>query len=157
LRLFNVALVETTMRPSELTTLVEGLLHEETQVTERGLDLTVNEVLTVETPGRVDFGGDELDDANVRAHEKVWRDEDDDYQWWHLESGQYLVEYNESLSADRRLTVQTRDALRERGAFHPTLEVVELGRMPLSVGNGGIRLKENARISTVLPPDEGSE
>jgi deoxycytidine triphosphate deaminase len=145
------------MRPSELTTLVDGLLHEETQVTERGLDLTVSEVLTVETPGRVDFGGDELDDANVRVHEKVWRDEDDDYQWWHLESGQYLVEYNESLTSDRRLTVQTRDALRERGAFHPTLEVVELGRVPLSVAGAGIRLKENACISTVLPPEEGTE
>ena len=55
------------MRPSQLTTLVSGLLHEETQVTERGLDLTVSEVLRVETPGRVDFGGDELDDANLSA------------------------------------------------------------------------------------------
>ena len=145
------------MRPSELTTLVDGLLHEETQVTDRGLDLTVKEVLTVEKPGRVDFGGDELDDAYLRAHEKVWRNEDDDYQWWHLDGGQYVVEYNESLSADRRVTVQTREAVRERGAFHPTLEVVELGRVPLSVAPGGIRLKENARISTVLPPEEGTE
>ena len=64
------------MRPSELTTLVSNLLHEETQVTDRGLDLTVSEVLTVETPGRVDFGGDELDRANVSAHEKVWRDDE---------------------------------------------------------------------------------
>jgi len=145
------------MRPSQLTTLVEGLLHEETQVTDRGLDLTVSEVLTVETPGRVDFGGDELDRANVSAHEKVWRDDEDDYQWWHLEGGQYLVEYNESLTADRPLTVQTRDAVRERGAFHPTLAVTSLGRVPLSVAPGGIRLKENARISTLLPPEEGSE
>ena len=145
------------MRPSQLTTLVDGLLHEETQVTDRGLDLTVTEVLTVETPGRVDFGGDELDEPNVSAHETVWRNEDDDYRWWHLEGGQYLVEYNETLSADRPLTVQTRDAVREMGAFHPTLEVTDLGRMPLSVAPGGIRIKENARISTVLPPEEGTE
>lgn len=145
------------MRPSELTTLVEGLLHEETQVTDSGLDLTVAEVFEVEGPGRVDFGGGELEEAELSAHEKVWRNEDDDYQWWHLDGGQYLVEYNETLSADRPLTVQTRDAVRERGAFHPTLEVTELGRMPLSVAPGGIRLKENARISTVLPPEEGTE
>ena len=145
------------MRPSELTTLVDGLLHEETQVTDRGLDLTANEVLRVETPGRVDFGGDELDDPNLSAHEKVWRNDEDDYQWWHLDAGQYLVEYNETIAADRALTVQTRDAVREMGAFHPTLAVTELGRIPLSVAPGGIRLKENARISTVLPPDEGSE
>ncbi|NHN61271.1 MULTISPECIES: dCTP deaminase [Halorussus] len=145
------------MRPSELTTLVDGLLHEETQVTDRGVDLTVNEVLRVETPGRVDFGGDELDDPNVSAHEKVWRSDDDDYQWWHLAGGQYLVEYNETVAADRPLRVQTRDAVREMGAFHPTLELTDLGRIPLSVAPGGIRLKENARISTVLPPEEGSE
>lgn len=145
------------MRPSQLTTLVDGLLHEETQVTDRGLDLTVGEVLRVETPGQVDFGGDELERANVSAHEKVWRDDGDDYQWWYLDPGQYLVEYNEALAADRPLTVQTRDAVRERGAFHPTLSVTDLGRMPLSVAPGGIRLKENARISTVLPPEEGSE
>jgi deoxycytidine triphosphate deaminase len=145
------------MRPSELTTLVSGLLHEETQVTDRGLDLTVNEVLRVETPGRVDFGGDELDGANLSVHEKVWRDEDDEYRWWHLDGGRYLVEYNETLAADRPLTVQTRDAVRERGAFHPTLELTELGRIPLSVAPGGLRLKENARISTVLPPEEGTE
>jgi hypothetical protein len=145
------------MRPSQLTTLVSGLLHEETQVTDRGLDLTVNEVLRVETPGRVDFGGDELDNANLSAHDKVWRNEDDEYQWWHLDGGQYLVEYNESLSTDRALTVQTRDEVRVRGAFHPTLELTELGRVPFSVAPGGIRLKQNARISTVLPPEEGTE
>jgi len=145
------------MRPSELTTLVDGLLHEETQVTDRGLDLTVAEVLRVETPGRVDFGGDELERANFSAHGKVWRDDEDDYQWWHLAGGQYLVEYNETLAADRPLTVQTRDAVYERGAFHPTLQLAELGRMPLSVAPGGIRLKENARISTILAPEEGSE
>jgi hypothetical protein len=145
------------MRPSQLTTLVSSLLHEETQVTDRGLDLTVNEVLRVETPGRVDFGGDELDNANLSAHDKVWRNEDDEYQWWHLDGGQYLVEYNESLSTDRALTVQTRDEVRVRGAFHPTLELTELGRVPFSVAPGGIRLKQNARISTVLPPEEGTE
>lgn len=145
------------MRPSELTTLVEGLLHEETQVTDRGLDLTVAEVHAVEGPGRVDFGGGELEAADASPHDKQYRDEDDDYRWWHLDGGQYLVEYNESPTTDRRLTVQTRDAVRTRGAFHPTLELTSLERVPLAVAPGGIRLKENARVSTVLPPEEGTE
>ena len=145
------------MRPSELTTFVDGLLHEETQITERGLDLTAAEIYKIEDPGRVDFGGGELEDARLEPHEKRWRDEGDDYQWWHLAGGQYLVEYNESFSTDRRLTVQTRAALCERGAFHPTLAVEELGRVPLSVADGGIRLKENARVSTILAPEEGTE
>ena len=145
------------MRPSELTTVVDGLLHEETQVTERGLDLTVAEIYEIHKPGRVDFGGDELEDASLSPRDKQLRDEGDDYRWWHLDGGQYLVEYNESFSTDRRLTVQTRDVVRERGAFHPTLEVTEPRRVPLAVSPGGIRLKENARVSTVLPPEEGTE
>ncbi|MFC4549879.1 MULTISPECIES: dCTP deaminase [Halorussus] len=145
------------MRPSELTTFVEGLLHEETQVTERGLDLTAAEIYEIAEPGRVDFGGGELEDARLEPHDKEWRDEDDDYRWWHLDGGQYLLEYNESFATDRRLTVQTRDELRERGAFHPTLEVQELRRVPLSVAAGGLRIKENARVSTLLSPEEGAE
>ena len=145
------------MRPSELTTFVEGLLHEETQVTERGLDLTAAEIYEVAEPGRIDFGGGELEDARLEPHGKEWRDEDDDYRWWHLDGGQYLLEYNESFATDRRLTVQTCAELRERGAFHPTLEVQELGRVPLSVAAGGIRIKENARVSTLLSPEVGTE
>ena len=145
------------MRASELTTLVDGLLHEETQVTDRGLDLTVAEIYEIEAAGRVDFGGGELEEAALAPHDKQWRDEDDDYRWWQLDGGQYLVEYNESFSVDNPLTVQTRNAVLERGAFHPTLERHDLGRVPLSVSPGGIRLKENARISTVLPPDSESE
>jgi len=37
------------------------------------------------------------------------------------------------------------------------LELTRLGRVPVSVAPGGIRLKENARISTVLPPEQGTE
>jgi len=43
-----------------------------------------------------------------------------------------------------------RDELRARGASHPTLHVNELSRVPLSVSGGGLRLKENARVSTLL-------
>ena len=35
--------------------------------------------------------------------------------------------------------------------FHPTLFVRELEGVPLSVPTGGLRLKENARVSTLLP------
>ena len=135
---------------TELADRVENLLHEGTQVHEGGINLTVAEVLTVEEPGRVDFGGGELEPAEVRPVQTTFRNEDDDYAWWHLEAGQYLVEYNESLAGGEPLLVQTRDELRARGAFHPTLRTADLGRVPLSVGAGGVRLKENARISTVV-------
>jgi hypothetical protein len=135
----------------DYTQFVDGLLHEPTQTEGRGLDLTAAEVAEVTGPGRVDFGGGELDPATLETHPTRKRDGDDDYAWWHLDAGTYLVEYNESLAAeDLVFTIQTRDALRERGAFHPTLHLTELGRVPLTVGGAGLKLKENARVSTVV-------
>ncbi|WP_424017515.1 dCTP deaminase [Halorientalis pallida] len=136
---------------------VDGIVHEPTQTEEGGLDLTVAEIYEVTDPGRVDFGGGELDPAEAEPHPSEKRNDDDDYEWWHLDAGQYLLEYNESVAADapadRRLVVQTRAELLARGAFHPTLRVAELDRVPLSVGGAGLRLKENARVSTVVGLD----
>ncbi|GAA0664026.1 dCTP deaminase [Natronoarchaeum mannanilyticum] len=134
----------------ELATRAEGIVHEETQRTDAGLDLTVAEIYEVAAPGRVDFGGGELADADLDPHERTWRNEDDDYQWWHLDAGQYMLEYNESLTGEGRIPLQIRDAVRERGASHPTLHVAELPRVPLSVGGAGLKIKENARVSTLL-------
>ncbi len=140
---------------TDLTAFVDGIVHEPTQTGSRGLDLTVTEVYEIAEAGRVDFGGGELEPADLTPHDRQYRDADDDYQWWHLDAGQYLIEYNESLAVpgDTVAVVQTRDTVRTRGAVHPTLRVRELDRVPLSVGGAGIRLKENARVSTVVGLD----
>lgn len=130
---------------------VSGLLHEPTQVTDGRVDLTVDEVYRMEGSGRIDFGGGELEPAEWTPHERYWRHADDDYQWWSLEAGQYLIEYNETLETTEPVVVQPRDALLERGAVHPTLFRESLGPMPVVVGGVGVEIKENARISTVLP------
>jgi hypothetical protein len=135
---------------TDLVSRVDGIVHEDTQRREDGLDLTVAEVYEIASPGRVDFGGGELEPADLEPHERTWRNEDDDYQWWHLSAGQYLLEYNESLTGDGRIPLQVRDAVRDRGASHPTLHVETLPRVPLSVGGAGLRIKENARVSALL-------
>jgi len=137
-----------------ITDHVDGIVHEPTQVHDDGaaIDLTAAEVYEVVAPGRVDFGGGELADAELAPHDRVWRDEDDDYQWWHLDSGRYVLAFNETVDADERLVLQPRDAVLERGASHPTLHVRSIERVPFSVGRGGLRVKENARVSTLLDP-----
>lgn len=137
---------------SDLTDHVDGIVHEPTQVHDAGVDLTVTEVYEIVEPGRVDFGGGELAAAETEPHERTWRNPDDDYQWWHLDSGTYLLEFNENLDAPDPVVCQPRAELCERGAFHPTLHVRHLDRVPLSVGGAGIRLKENARVSTLVSP-----
>ncbi|WP_135664445.1 dCTP deaminase [Halorhabdus rudnickae] len=135
---------------SDLRESVKGIVHEPTQVCDDGgIDLTVTEIYTIEAPGRVDFGGGELEPAALDPHPRVWRNEDDDYQWWHLEAGTYLIEYNESLSDTALL--QPRTEILERGATHPTVRIAQLPRVPLTVGEGGLRLKANARVSTLRP------
>ena len=128
----------------------EGIVHEPTQTEAAGFDLTVAAIEEVTAPGRIDFGGGELDPAETSPHETEFREPEDDYAWWHLDAGQYLLSYNESLVGGARATVQTRDELLARGAFHPTLEVTSLDAVPLSVGGAGLRVKENARVSTVV-------
>ena len=130
---------------------LDGIVHEPSQTEGRGFDLTVTEIHEVASPGRVDFGGGELEAAELEPHPSEKRNPDDDYEWWHLDAGQYLLEYNESLDASGlSFTLQTRDELLARGTFHPTLSVTSLPRVPLSVGGAGIRLKENARVSTLV-------
>ncbi|QGN06130.1 dCTP deaminase [Halorhabdus sp. CBA1104] len=137
---------------SNLTNAVEGIVYEPTQTDSPGLDLTVAEVYEVAAPGRVDFGGGELEAADLRAVQTTLHNSDDDYEWYHLDAGQYLVAFNESLTTtDQSYWLQTRDAVRDAGAFHPSLRVTDLDPVPLSVGGDGIRLKDNARVSTLLP------
>lgn len=138
----------------DLTAFVDDIVHEPTQTERRGLDVTVASVARVTEAGRVDFGGGELTEATLETIETKRRDSSDDYGWWNLDAGQYLLRYNESLSApdDPTLALQPHEELRARGAFHPTLYVDSLSPVPLSVGGAGLRLKENARVSTLLVP-----
>ena len=139
------------MPTTDLTAFVDGIVHEPTQTEGSGVDLTVSEIYEITAPGRIDFGGGELESADIEPHPSAKRNPDDDYEWWTLAAGQYLIEYNETLSPpeDVFLVVQTRDELLTRGAFHPTRHTQELGRIPLSIGGAGLKLKENARVSTI--------
>jgi hypothetical protein len=133
---------------------VDDLVHEPTQTEGPGLDLTVASVHAVTSPGAIDFGGGELEPADATALDTVKRDPDDDYGWWTLSPGTYLLGYNESLATGDPLVLQPRTALVERGASHPTLHVTDLSRVPLAVPEAGLHLKENARVSTLVDPDD---
>lgn len=148
----NISLTSEESYMGELTDRVAGIVHEETQTDGRGLDLTLAEVHRVHEPGQVDFGGDELTVPGLSEEVAEQRESGDDYGWWTLDAGTYLVAYNESLDADDPLTLQTHEAVLARGAYHPTLHVTELDRVPFTVG-GSIQLKENARISTLYEND----
>ena len=133
----------------ELVDAVSGLVHEPTQTEGAGLDLTVGAVHEPTGPGEVDFGGEELEPTGTTVLDPVRREPADDYGWWELDAGVYLLGYNERLDAGTPVRLEPRVELAERGAFHPTLSVTELPRVPLVVPGVGLALKENARVSTL--------
>lgn len=138
-----------------LSETVDNLVHEPTQVHEFGVDLTVGAVYEVTAPGRLDFGGDELADADLEPVPTESRDPEDTFEWWNLDGGRYVVQHNEFLTGDRTLFLQPRNELLARGGSHPSLRVSShLPLLPLSVADGGIRIKENARISTLVPTED---
>ncbi|MWG35611.1 dCTP deaminase [Halomarina oriensis] len=137
----------------DAATFLSGFVHEETQVDDGVVDLTLATVHRLDEGGAVDFGGDELAAAETTPIDTESRDGDDDYGWWNLDAGTYLVEHNERLDAENTtFSLQPRTELVERGATHPTLFVTELPALPLTVPEPGIALKENARISTLRSP-----
>ncbi len=132
---------------------VDNLVHGPTQVHDHGVDLTVSAIYEVTAPGRLDFGGDELEDADLEPVPTTLREPDDDYGWWELSGGQYVIQHNEFVTdVGEPLTLQARNDLLARGGSHPTLRVhSHLPLVPLSVADGGIDIKENARVSTLGP------
>lgn len=136
----------------DLTALVDGLVHEPTQTEGPGLDLTLAAVHRITGRGEIDFGGGEFSPAAERRIEPETREPDDEYGWWALPAGRYRLTYNEALADEAGVVLlQPRVALAEQGVTHPTLRVESLPRVPLSVGEGGVALKENARVSTIFP------
>lgn len=135
-----------------LAEVVDNLVYEPTQVHEHGIDLTVSAIYEVAAPGRLDFGGDELEDADLEPIPTELRNPDDEYGWWDLAGGQYVIQHNEFLTdLEEPVQLQPRNELLARGGSHPSVLVAShLPLMPLSVTDGGIRIKENARVSTLV-------
>ncbi|MFC4437330.1 MULTISPECIES: dCTP deaminase/dUTPase family protein [Natrialbaceae] len=136
---------------------VDNLVYEPVQVHEHGIDLTVSAIYEVAAPGSIDFGGDELEDADLEPVSTELRDPDDEYGWWELEGGQYVFQHNEFLTdLEEPLLLQPTNELLARGGSHPTVQVAShLPLMPLTVTGSGLEIKENARVSTLVPIGTG--
>lgn len=140
----------------ELKNILQNIIHEPTQFPEdKNLAfLTVGRVGRLKKPGALDFGGSEYAEAEVEWLEPELQAKDDKYGWWNLEPGTYQVEFNEgvSLSENSGVLLQIWDQALKAGVSHPT-EVITDSESPLftlvRVGNAGIRIKENARLSEV--------
>ena len=102
---------------------LENLVHLDTQGFSLGVDLTVAEVHRLTGGGKLDFGGSEFEAAETEKVTPEKADPEDDYGWWHLEAGTYLVRYNEHLKL----------AEGELGLVSPHTRLLQAGRVARGV------------------------
>ncbi|KXA91825.1 hypothetical protein AKJ65_08345 [candidate division MSBL1 archaeon SCGC-AAA259E19] len=134
----------------ETAEFLKDLVHLETQAEDRGLDLTVDKIYELKNRGEIDFGGSERSDADIAEIEPELRNPEDDYGWWELESGTYLIKHNEELETEKISVIQPLSRLTRNGAVHPVKLVTRLELLPLHVSGSGISIKENSRVSRVI-------
>ncbi len=142
-------------RGEEMTGCVGKLVSEKHQVGPHGIDLTVACVYTVKKEGAIDFGGSEANEALVEKLEPVKKDPGDKYGWWNLTAGEYIVEFNEKVVIPDGCIGVIQPLARTLGAgvVHSTFIITsgqQVDRTVLIVGKSGFRVKENARISSLM-------
>lgn len=126
--------------------------YEKKQVTEQHVDLTLKSVARLRRPGRVDFGGSEFTKAEQKVLAPEKKSSEDEYGWWDLAPGAYLITLNESIEpgAGTLGILQPSERITVNGAYHLVTLITEKKeelQLLLLVSPPGIALKENARIS----------
>ena len=141
----------------EEKSLLEEIVHLDTQLTPNGFDMTVATISSFDSPGELDFSNSERVLPKCTELEPQKRNEDDDYGWWELAPGIYKVKSNERFNMPNDLIALAfpRSSLLRMGAVTHT-GVWEAGfrgkaEFALIVENSnGICIKENARITQVV-------
>jgi dUTP pyrophosphatase len=134
---------------------LKGMISAKRQQHHYETDLTAGAIYRLTGPGAVDFGGSEEEPAPREMIQPKKKSPDDNYGWWELESGTYVLRFNEVavLTESQIGFVQPHERLLRAGATHPSYyfrEERELLETALTVGASGVRIKENARVSKLL-------
>ncbi|MGM0555794.1 MAG: dCTP deaminase [Myxococcota bacterium] len=141
-----------TLPAEEAVEQLEGLIHLDTQKGPNGVDLTVDSIHKIGEGGCLDFGGSEYREAEQLEMRAEREARDDDYGWWKLTPGDYIVEYNESFVGDGEARIYPHTRLLQSGASHASFQPRpgDPLKVLLHVGEGGVHVKENARVSTLV-------
>jgi len=139
----------------EIAKFVAGLIHPKTQIQEHAVDLTLKSVFKLTGRGSLDFGGSEYCPCRGDKIDSRKRQPDDPYGWWDLEGGDYLLEYNETISIPEKTVgiLEAHHRLIVAGALHNVHLLIPPDTLPASllhVGERGVDIKENARVSQLI-------
>ncbi len=132
-----------------------GIISEKHQLSTYHVELTVQKIFAVTSPGALDFGGSEYLSANLSELQPRKR-EGEKYGWWQLPAGIYLLEMNESIDTDEDVIgiISTLPRLIEAGGYvqNITLSAEELKRIKVLLVSplSGLKIKENARLLKLI-------
>ncbi|MFX0205934.1 MAG: dCTP deaminase [Candidatus Hodarchaeota archaeon] len=143
------------LKSDEIEELWDNLIYSPKQLGFASLDLTVKKIYKISSMGVLDFGGSEYQRSDVQLVNPELED-DPKFGWWSLAKGYYLIEYNEQLRSENCFAIIfPHQRLLIAGCFHspfiiqPSVDSDSIQGL-LIVGPDGIRIKENARISSAI-------
>lgn len=136
--------------------LIQDYFDLDIQLTPNGFDVTVGQLFEFDSKGAVDFSNSEREIPEGKEIYTQKQSPKDKYGWWDLESGLYKVRTNEKFNLPHNLTAIAfpRSSLLRMGVFTHTA-VWEAGfrgkaEFLLRVGDQGVRIKQNARVTQVM-------
>jgi hypothetical protein len=143
------------LKGEEIVSSAEGLISAKKQQGEFSLDLTVNTISLIDLGGELDFGGSEYQEASVSLLEPEKKTPDEPYGWWNLNSGDYLIRFNERIKIPAKglIIILSHERLLAAGASHASLVTENLDQnisVPIHVGPAGLKIKQNARVSKLI-------
>ena len=146
--------MSTLLRGSQAQSFVESLIHAKTQIQGYQIHLTVGQIARLSGSASFDFGGSEFADC-AKELLSPDRPDPDDYGWWTLHAGTYLMEFNEGLDlpSGHVAVLQPWGQAAANGLTHPTRVLTGRHRaisVPVTVRDVEIRVKENARLAELL-------
>ncbi len=143
------------LRGAEIVSSTDGLISAKKQQGECSLDLTVNTISLIDLGGSLDFGGSEYQEASASLLEPEKKTPDEPYGWWNLNTGDYLIRFNETIKipSNGLILIFPHDRLLAAGASHAPLALENLSQsvcVPIHVGPAGLKIKQNARVSKAV-------
>ncbi len=140
---------------SDILRFTEGLISARKQQAAFSVDLTVRSVSKVNRGGSLDFGGGEYEEASCVSLKPEKKTPEETYGWWKLESGSFIVRFNETIDplGSGTIMILPHERLLAAGGSHAPLVVDKLHEkicVIIQVGSEGLAIKENARISKAM-------
>lgn len=144
------------LESDDILNLTGNIIHEDTQLHEQHVDLTVAEVHRLTGAGSLDFGGSEFTPAESEPIDPEKLNPNDSYGWWDLKIDTYKAVFNESIKVpENTVAIITPHIHAEKsGIIINTLYIsaeddLEDLSMYFHVPVAGCKIKENARIATL--------